>query len=79
MDIKPSLDRLIAGVKKAIVEIIRFAVGFIGFFIGDVVASHWHTRHGAYWFMTVFVVWFAYLIVIWLLQRAWLRYRRSSN
>jgi hypothetical protein len=76
MDIKPYLDRLIAGVKSAIVKIITFAVGF---FIGHIVASHWHTRYGVYWFMTLFVVWFACGIVIGLLQRAWLRYRRSSN
>ena len=76
MDIKPYLGRLIAGVKNAIVEIITLAVGF---FIGDVIASHWHTRYGAFWFMTLFVVWIAYMIILWLLQRAWSRYRRSPG
>ena len=76
MDIKPYLDRLIAGVKNAIVEITTIAIGM---FIGVVVAGHWYTRHSAYWFMTLFVVFIAYLIVLWLLQLAWSRYRRSPN
>ena len=76
MDIKPYLDRLIAGVKNAIVEVITLAVGF---FIAFAVAGHWYERHGWYWFVTAFVVLMAYVLVLWLLQRAWSRYRRSPN
>lgn len=58
-------------------EIIPIAVGF---FIGDLIASHWHTRYGAYWFLTLLVVWTASMVVVrLLLQYAWARYRRSSN
>lgn len=76
MDIKPYWDRLIAGVKNAIVEIATLAIGM---FIGVVIAGHWYTRHSAYWFLTVSVVFIAYMIVLWLLRRAWSRYRRSPN
>jgi DMSO/TMAO reductase YedYZ heme-binding membrane subunit len=77
MEIRPYLDRLVAGVKNAIVEIITIAVGF---FIADVVASHWHTRYSAYWSLTLLVVWIASMVVVrLLLQYAWSRYRRSPN
>lgn len=76
MEIRPYLDRLVAGVRYAIVEIITFAIGFI---IADLVASHWHTRYSAYWFLTVLVVWVACMVVVRLLQDAWSRYRRSPN
>ena len=76
MDIKPYLDRLIAGVKSAIIQIILFAIGW---FIATAVASHWFARYGWYWFLTILVIWLAYWVLIWLLQRAWARYRRPSN
>jgi Zn-dependent protease with chaperone function len=76
MDIKPYLDRLIAGVKNAIVEIITIAIGM---FIGVVVAGHWYERHSWYWFVTLFVVFIAYVIVLWLLQLAWSRWRAGQS
>ena len=76
MEIKPYFDRLVAGVKNAIVDFITLAVGF---FIAGVVASHWHPRYGAYWFLTMFMVFIACMIVIRLLQHAWARYRGSPN
>jgi predicted MFS family arabinose efflux permease len=76
MDIKPYWDKLIKGVKNAIVELIMLAIGS---FIGVVIAGHWYERHSWNWFVTMFVVMVAYMLVLWLLQLAWSRYRRSSN
>jgi MFS family permease len=76
MDIKPYWDRLIAGVKNAIVEFTTLAIGM---FIGVVIAGHWYERHSWYWFVTVAVVVVAYLIVLWFLRLAWSRYRRSQD
>jgi uncharacterized membrane protein len=76
MDIKPYFDRLIAGVKSAIISIILFVIGW---FIADAIASHWYPRHGWYWFLTMMAAWIAYVVLIWLLDRAWSRYRRSAN
>ena len=73
MDIKSNWQRLIAGVKSAIVQIILFAIGWV---IASAVASHWFARYGWYWFLTMLATWLAYWVVIWLLQRAWARYRR---
>jgi uncharacterized membrane protein len=76
MDIKPYWDRLIAGVKSAIVQIILFGIGW---FIALAIASHWFARYSWYWFVTTLVIWVAYWVLIWLLQLAWARYRRSPN
>lgn len=76
MDIKPRLNKLLAGVKSAIIQIILFVIGWV---IADQIASHWYPRHGWYWFPTMMATWIAYVVLIWLLDRAWARYRRSSN
>jgi TRAP-type C4-dicarboxylate transport system permease small subunit len=76
MDIKPYFDRLIAGVKSAIISIILIIIGWT---IADQIASHWYPRHGWYWFLTMMAIWIAYVVLVWLLERAWARYRRSSN
>ena len=76
MDIKPYWDRLIAGVKSAIVQIILFGIGW---FIALAIASHWFAPYRWYWFVTTLVIWIAYWVLIWLLQLAWARYRRSQD
>jgi hypothetical protein len=76
MDLKPHWDKLIGGVKNAVVDLIKIAIGF---FIGITVAEHWYPPHGVYWIMTVFVVYLAYWVVLLLLQRAWSRWRTAQK
>jgi hypothetical protein len=65
MNIKSYLDRLIAGLKDAIVEITK---GAIGIFIALVVAGE--PKFGLHWWMIFLGVQAAYWLIVYLLQLA---------
>jgi hypothetical protein len=67
----PIKDRMISGVRDAIIS-------FVGFFIAYVVAAR-EPKFSLHWWMIVLGVWIAYWIIIWLAQLAWSRYRRPPN
>jgi hypothetical protein len=77
MDIKPYLGRLIAGLKDAIADITKIAIGI---FIALAVAGlSPYDRYGVYWMMIFAGVQVVYGIIVWPLQIAWSRWGTSQN